>query len=189
MKYLTLVLFIVFMVPLGCNNDDCGQGGGSQYTDVTGLDGQNLRLQGDRYRDATPLADEARVTFDQYALKILPTVEYTSEWADATGHWPGAAYACSPRPPQSTETITDIAVVSNTAYQQANSDKVIAAGDRLNNIIKIYDYYSGRIVGLADFLVDDDLKASEDGFLLQLTAPSGSGDHTAIYRAVHTRQR
>ena len=171
------------MVPLGCNTDDCGQGGGPRYTDVTGLDGQNLRLQGDNYRDVAPLVAEERVAFEAYALQISPTVEYTNERADATGHWLGTAYACSPLPPQPIETIADIAVFSNAAYQQANSDKVIAAGERLNNIIKIYDYYSGRIVGLADFLIDEDLKASSDGFLLQLTsAPAQEAMHQLSVR-------
>lgn len=171
MKYLTFALLVILMVPLACNDDDynCGKNT-PRYTDITGLDGQNLRLQGDNYRDVTPLADEERVTFDQYALRVVPTVEYTDQQANATGRWFGAAYACSPLPPQPIETIADIAVFSNAAYQQANSNKVIAAGERLNNIIKIYDYYSGRIVGLADFLIDEDLAAFEDGFLLQLTA-------------------
>lgn len=170
MKYLSLAVILVLMVPLGCNNDDCGGSGGPQYTDVIGLNGQNLRLPGDNYRDTTPLAGEARVAFDEYALQIFPMVAYTNEQANATRHWFGAAYACSPIPPQPIETIADIAVTSNAVYPQADSDKIIAAGERLNNIIKIYDYYSGRIVGLADFLLDDDLEASEDGFLLQLTA-------------------
>ena len=181
MKLLRLMFLLVFLFPVGCNDDDCGSEV-PRYMDVTGLTGRSARLLADNYRDVDSLAAQVRVSFEQYALQLFPTVEFTNQRAEVSGGWGGTAYACDPVPPQPFESVADIAVFSNAVYQQASSDKVIAAGERLNNIVKIYDYYSGRIVGLPDFLLDEHL-ASDSGFLLQLTAaPAQEATHAFTVR-------
>ncbi len=183
MNLLKPMLLLMLLFPVGCDNDDLNCGNGvPRYTDVIGITGYNARLLTDNYRKLDSLAAQAQATFAQYALQLSPTVELTDQRAEITGGWGNAAYACDPVPPKPFETITDIALFSNTAYEQASSDKVIAAGERLNDIVKIYDYYSGRIVGLPDFLLDEPL-AGEEGFLLQLTtAPAQETIHTFTVR-------
>ena len=181
MKFLKPILLIPLLLPVGCDDDDCG-GLGFSYIDITGITGQNVRLPDDNYRNEETLPDQASVSFETYALRIIPTAEYTNQRAEITGSWGGRAYACSPALPEPTEKIADIAVFSNTAYEQFSSDRVIAAGERLNNIIKVYDRWSGRIVGLPDFLLDAP-SASDFGFLLQLTtAPAQEATHTFMVR-------
>ena len=80
------------------------------------------------YRNAETLPDSAGVSFDQYALAIYPTTEVISKVnAPALGGM-SAAYACSPPHPEPSELVVDIAVFSNTDFQQASSGKVLVAG-------------------------------------------------------------
>lgn len=182
MKLLRLMFLLIFLFPVGCNDDDCGSDV-PRYLDVTKLTGRSVQLLTDNYHDVDSLAAQARVSFEQYALQLFPTVEFTNQRAEVTGRWGSAAYACDPVPPQPFESVVDIAVFSNAAYQQASSD-VIAAGERLNSIVKIYDYYRDRIVGLPDFLMDRQF-ASDFGFLLQFTtAPAQATTHAFTVRYV-----
>lgn len=181
MRILRAAFLVTLMLPVGCSKtDDCGSA--PSYINIIGITGQNVRLSGDSYRNEEPLPDEASVSFATYALRIIPTAEYTNQRAEMSGRWGNTVYACSPALPEPTDTVADIAVFSNTAYQQANSSKVIAPGERLNNIVKIYDRWSGRITGLPDFLLDERL-ASDYGFLLQFTAaPAEEATHTFTVR-------
>ncbi len=109
-------------------------------------------------------------------------VEYTDQRAEALGSWLGTAYACDPALPAPTEVIADITVSSNAAYPQSDSDQVLAAGERLNSIVKIYSYRGSRMMDLPDFLLDKPL-TGEEGFLLQLTtAPAQETIHTFTVR-------
>ena len=181
MKSFKAVFLLVLLLPVGCGKtDDCGSA--PLYVDLTGITGQNVRVSTDNYRNPVLLPDQSSVSYENYALQVIPKVEYNDQRAEALGSWFGTAYACSPALPEPTEVIADIALFSNAAYQQASSDKIIAAGERLNNIVKTYDYRSGRIVGLPDFLLDKPL-AAEEGFLLQFTtAPTREATHTLTVR-------
>lgn len=163
---------------MGCYENDCGET--SSFTNITGLSGVNLRLGGEGYFNTDTLDEGAEVEYHQYALKLFPEVTYYS-YQEKEQQNPGffsAAYGCSPLPPQPSEEIADIAIFSNVDYIQASSSKILAAGDTLNGIFEIYDYYSGRIVGLPDFLIDEDLKASDQGFILQpASAPASPQSH------------
>ncbi len=172
---------VAFLFPFGCNDDDCGSDV-PRYLDVTGLTGHPMRLLTDNYRDTDSLATQARVSYEQYALQLFPVVEYTNQRAEVFGSWGGTAYACDPVPPQPFESVADITVSSNAAYPQAGSDQVIAAGERLNSIVKIYSYRGSRMMDLPDFLLDKPL-AAEEGFLLQFTtAPTQEATHTLTVR-------
>lgn len=175
------MFLLVLLLPVGCGRtDDCGSA--PLYVDLTGITGRNVRISTDNYQNPVLLLDQSSVSYENYALQVIPTVEYTDQRAEALGSWLGTAYACDPALPEPTEKIADVAVFSNTAYEQFSSDRVIAAGERLNNIIKVYDQWSGRIVGLPDFLLDAP-SASDFGFLLQLTtAPAQEATHTFMVR-------
>jgi len=163
----------------GCDfGEDCGSATTSFY-DVTGLSGQNMQLNDRGYRNAETLADSAAVQFDKYAIAVYPSVETVSLKESQPTYWLPAAYACSPLPPQPIELVTDIAVFSDTDVQQADSDKVLAAGDTLNSLFEIYDLYSGNITGLITFLDrEKEIGASADGFFLTLVSqPKESATH------------
>jgi hypothetical protein len=180
------VLSVLLVVPWGCNTDDCGDLGGPQYFDITDVALTNVRLIEDGYSIEENLAANSSTPYQRFGLHLMPVVEYTSmENPNLNSGFFPAAYACSPAPPQPSEEIADIAIFSNADYVQANSTRVIAAGDTLNALFTIYDRYSGRIVGLPDFLVDEHLKASDAGFILQPAAmPAAEQTHefTVHYR-------
>lgn len=184
-KILNLGWMSCLLLLIGCYENDCG--GSSSFVDITGLAGTNLQLNGDGYFNVDTLHGGAEVQAYHYGLKLSPEATYYSyqeRKPNIPGLFPGA-YACSPLPPQPSEEIADIAIFSTTDYVQANSSKVLAAGDTLNSIFNIYDYYSGRIVGLVDFLIDEELKASEQGFIVQpAVAPASPQIHqlTVHYR-------
>lgn len=185
MKLLKLTFLLVFLLPIGCNVDDdldCGNGS-PPYANITGLTGQNVRLLDDRYRNKASLTDDEVVSFEEYALEVSPTAEYTDDRrAETSGSWIGAAYACSPVPFVPTEKVTDLAVFSNNPYEQANGDEAIAPGERLNDIIEIYDQWNGYVTGLPEFIPRENF-AYEAGFLLQFTAaPAREITHTFTVR-------
>ncbi len=184
MKLLKLIFLLALLFPIGCNVDDdldCGSSN-PPYVDITGVSGQNVRLLDERYRNRAPLTDEELVGFGEYALEISPVAEYTEQRSETSGSWIGATYACSPVPFVPTEKIADIAVLSSTPYEQANGHETIAPGERLNDIIEIYDQWSGHVAGLPDFLLREQF-AYEAGFLLQFTAaPAQEATHTFTVR-------
>ncbi len=173
MKLFKVVVFTVILLTggWGCElDDDCGSATNSFY-DVTGLSGQNMQLNDRGYRNAELLPDSAEVRFDQYAISVYPETEPISLKDTPVSGSGFAAYACSPEPPQPTELVTDIAVFSDTDFQQAESDKILAAGDTLNSLFEIYDLYSGNITGLITFLDrEKEIGASADGFFLTLVS-------------------
>lgn len=175
-------LTMLLILNVGCfDGDDCGSFK-EQLIDVEGISGANVAL-GNSYSNFITLGERATVVYTEFGIRATPEATYRSETAQVTGGF--QAYACSPAAPQPSEEIADIAVFSTADYTQATSSKVIAAGDTLNSIIKIYEPYSGRIVGLPDLLVDEDLMASDDPFTLQLvSAPREATEHqfTVHYR-------
>lgn len=170
----------------GCNTDDCGDLSGPQYFDVTEISMTNVRLIENGYSIEENLTANAAVLYHRFGLHLMPVVDYVSmENKNPNAGFFPAAYACSPIPPQPTEEIADIAIFSNADYVQDNSTRVIAAGDTLNALFNIYDRYSGRIVGLPDFLVDEHLKASDEGLILQpavMPAAEQTHEFTVHYR-------
>lgn len=161
-------LLAVLMSLAACNHDDCGGLGGATYIDITSIAGSLVYFPDSEGYDADTLDTSLSIPYDQLGLRVSPQSTYFSaRQATPKGSWFGTAYACSPALPQPSEEIAGITVFSDADYRQASSSKVIAAGDTLNPVFEIYDYYSGRIVGLPDFLVDDGLKASDQGFVLR----------------------
>ncbi len=181
-----VVLLLSLLFGGSCQQNDCGRGGPS-HVNITGLTGANLLLETENYYSRDALPATTAVTYYNYGLQVTPQATYFSyqpQTKPRAGFFP-AAYACSPVPPQPSEEIADIAVFSQADYRQANSTKVLAAGDTLNAVFEIYDYHSGRIVGLPDFLVDEKLAASETGFVLRpIVAPADPQAHqfTLHYR-------
>ncbi len=180
-------LLCFLLVALGCTENDCG-GFERQNTNITDMEGYSIRYESDNYTATTPLEANAEIAYGQYGIAVNPVVEYYSHTINRNlvffSLFP-AAYACSPPPPQPSEEIADIAIFSNNDYRQAGSSKVIVAGDTLNSLFNVYDYYSGRIVGLPDFLIDEGLQASDLGMVLRLVVPPVSAEQyqfTVHYR-------
>lgn len=155
------------LMMLGCAETDCGEGPG--YINITGIQGKNVQFQGEGYTLMEPLSENSQILYSQYGLSVQPEATYYNVTVQVRPSFSffSAAYACDPPTPQPSEEIADIAIVSSADYVQASSSKVLAAGDTLNSIFIIYDYHSGRIVGLPDFLIDVKLKASDAGFILR----------------------
>lgn len=161
---------VLLLLLAACTDEnDCGDVGGNSYTNITGLTGSAVHFNNAGYYGFETLKDSSAVMYGNFGLRLLPEVEYYAlqKQKMPKGSWFSAAYACSPMPPRPSEKIADITVFSHADYVQGSSSKVLAAGDTLNSVFEIYDYYSGRIVGLPDFLADDDLMASEEGFVLR----------------------
>jgi hypothetical protein len=180
-KVLCIALTILLLLNIGCLDDGTDCGSAPQYIDIQGISGDNVAI-GNSFSDFITIGSGITLTYSEFGIRAIPEVTYQSQAALKGGF---RAYACSPPPPQPTEEIAEIAVFSLADYAQASSSKVFAAGDTLNALFKIYDSYSGRIVGLPDFLVDDDLAAANQPFTLQLTAaPQESTEHqfTVHYR-------
>lgn len=185
-KVLGAVLSIMLIMPWGCDTNDCGDLGETQYYQITDIALANVRLIEGGYSIEENIAAQTEITYDRYGIHLMPLSEKTERLSQklSAGFF-HSAYACSPEPPQPTEEIADIAIFSNADYVQANSSKVLAAGDTLNSIFNIYDFYSGRIVGLNDFLIDENLEASNEGIILQpSSAPAQAQSHefTVHYR-------
>lgn len=166
-QILRIALISFLLLNISCLDDgtDCSSSG-SQYIDVQGVSGTNVAI-GNSFSDFILLGEGIAVSYLEFGIRATPDVVYNSEIASYGGF---NAYACSPIPPQPTEKISEIAVFSSAKYAQLTSSKVFAAGDALNAIFKIYEPYSGRIVGLPDFFVGDSPVASDQSFTLQLTA-------------------
>jgi len=183
MKFIfRIVLTTILLLNIGCLDDgtDCGSLG-NRYLDIEGISGTNIAI-GSSFSDFITIGSGITLTYSEFGIRATPEAVYEIQAALEGGF---RAYACSPTPPQPTEEIAEITVFSSTSYVQASSSKVYAAGDTLNAIFKIYDSYSGRIVGLPDFLVDDNLAAADLPFTLQLTvAPQQTVEHqfTVHYR-------
>ncbi len=170
---------------IGCDlTDDCGSSSPSFY-EVNGLTVQNRQLNDQGYRNAETLPNNAEVTFDQYALSVYPTTKMLS-MENKFGSGGSVAFACSPVPPKPSENVVDMAVFSNADFQQATSDKVLMAGDTLNSLFQIADFYSGEITGLTSFLKrQEPIAASDEGFfLILLSQPKVAETHqfTVHYR-------
>ncbi len=185
---LKISLSLLLIMPWGCNTDDCGDlSGGPGYYNITGFAVANVRLLEGGYSVEENITANSSIPYHRYGLSLQPVVEYVSmqkERKPSLNIFP-AAYACSPAPPQPTEKIADIAIFSNADYVQANSTKVIAAGDTLNAVFNIYDRYSGRIVGLPDFLVDENVMASDEWIIFQPSSPPAEAqthEFTVHYR-------
>jgi hypothetical protein len=165
--------------------DDCGPFP-TTYYDITGLTSQNKQLNDRGYRNAETLPDSAEVSFDQYALAIYPATEVISRANPSALGGSFAAYACSPPQPEPSELVEEIAIFSDTDFQQASSDKVLAAGDTLNGLFQIADFYSGKITGLTTFLErEKEIAATGEGFfLILLSQPKEAATHrfTLHYR-------
>lgn len=183
MKFiLRIALTWVLLLNIGCLDDgtDCGSLD-ERYLDIVGINGTNVAV-GNSFSNFITLGSGITLTYSEFGIRAIPEAVYKSQIASEGGF---RAYACSPAPPQPTEEIADIAVFSSADYIQAYSSKIFTAGDTLNALFKIYESYSGRIVGLPDFLVDDNLAAADQPFTLQLTAaPQESTEHqfTVHYR-------
>lgn len=175
-------LTLLLLLNIGCFDDGgCGSFN-NQFIDIKEVSGTNVAL-GSSYSAFVELGEGATVTYTEFGIRAIPEVTYQSEMAEVSGGY--NAYACSPVAPQPTEEIAEIVVFSAAPYAQSSSSKVFAAGDTLNTIIKIYEPYSGRIVGLPDLFMDDDVMASDYPFTLQLTsAPQEPTEHqfTIHYR-------
>ena len=177
-----IILTMVLLLNISCLDDgtDCGSLN-NQYIDIVGISGTNVAIGGS-FSNFITVGSGITLTYSEFGIRAVPEVVYESQTAREGGF---RAYACSPVPPQPSEEITEIAVFSSADYSQGSSNKVYSAGDTLNAIVKIYEPYSGRIVGLSDFLKDDDLAAADEPFTLQLTsAPQESTEHqfTVHYR-------
>ena len=183
MKFvLRIALITILLLNISCLDDgtDCGPLG-NQSLDIVGISGTNVAI-GNSFSDFITIGSGITLTYSEFGIRAIPEATYQNQAALEGGF---QAYACSPAPPQPTEEIAEIAVFSSADYVQASSNKVFTAGDTLNTLFKIYDTYSGRIVGLPDFLVEDDLVAADEPFTLQLTVtPQESTEHqfTVHYR-------
>lgn len=181
---LKLMLSTALIIPWSCVEDDCG-GLQNQKINTVGITVNNTLLLEGGYSIEKQLVAEEKVSYKRFGLQVLPEVAYLSMVKDKLkSSFISAAYACSPMS-VSTEEIQDIAIFSDEDYIQKNSQKVVVAGDTLNSLFNIYDYNSGRIVGLPDFLIDKGLEASEEGFILQpAVAPEQEQKHefTIHYR-------
>ena len=183
----TTVLTVIFLSGgWGCEwGDNCGPFS-TTYYDVTGLTGQNKQLNDQGYRNAEILPDSGEVSFDQYALAIYPATEVISRVSTPAFGGSSAAYACSPPQPEPSELVEEIAIFSDIDFQQASSDKVLAAGDTLNGLFQIADFYSGKITGLTTFLErEKEIAATDEGFfLILLSQPKEATTHrfTVHYR-------
>nr|WKN38507.1 hypothetical protein K4G66_07300 [Tunicatimonas sp. TK19036] len=179
---LRVSLTLLLLLNVGCSGgDDCGSFK-EQFVDIEGLTGANVALGGS-YSNFVELGEGATVAYTEFGIRAMPETTYRSETAEVSGGF--QAFACSPPAPQPSEEIADIAVFSSSPYAQASSSKVFAAGDTLNSIIKIYEPYSGRIVGLPDLFMDENLMASDYPFTLQLVSePREAAEHqfTVHYR-------
>ncbi len=178
---LRIILTLVLLLNISCLDDglDCGSIN-NEYINIVGIGGTNVAIGGS-FSNFITVGVGITLTYSEFGIRAVPEAAYESQATIVGGF---RAYACSPLL-QPTEEIAEIAVFSSADYAQVASSKVYAAGDTLNAIIKIYEPYSGRIVGLPDFLVDDDLAAADDPFTLQLTsAPRESANHqfTVHYR-------
>lgn len=173
------VLTGLMVVPWGCEPYECGDTE-QTYLDIQGIEASNVRLLEDGFSVMESLEPESRVAYNEYGIQLLPqAAEIFRDKIANTAGFIASAYACSPPTPQPSEEIAEIAIFSDTNYSQANSNRIITAGDTLNALFTIYDTYSGRIVGLPDFLVDDDLGASNQGiFLRPEVAPANPQTHT-----------
>ncbi len=165
-KVLSFALTVLLLFNISCFNNGTDCGFTPQVINIQGISGSSVAV-GNSFSNFVPLGEGATVSYSEFGIRATPEATYSSEIASVGGF---QAFACSPPPPQPTEEIAEITVFSSSDYVQNLSNKVFAAGDTLNAIIKIYEPYSGRIVGLPDFLVDDDLAASDETFTLQITA-------------------
>jgi hypothetical protein len=179
------ILTGMLFIPWGCEFNECGDFE-QTYLNIQGIEANNVRLIEDGFSVMENLDAEARITYHLYGIQLLPqAAEVVLDKAVSTGSLVSAAYACSPPPAQPSEEIAEIAIFSNASYGQANSSRMVAAGDTLNAVFSIYDTYSGRIVGLPDFLIDDDLGASDQRIILRPeVAPAEAQTHafTVHYR-------
>jgi hypothetical protein len=169
---LKTTLLILLLLPWGCSFDDCGDFT-RRYVDITGLEGSNVLLLEGGYSIVEDLSPGTEVIYHQYGINLLPRAVFPESLTRAGFSFTPGAYACSPPTPQPSEQISDLAIFSDADYMQAGSNRSISAGDTLNAVFNIYDYYSGRIVGLPDFLMDEDIAASEQGIILQPSAAPG----------------
>lgn len=178
-------LSLVFLLPWSCSFDECGELE-QKYTNITGISASNVLLIEDGYTINEPLEAAGSVEYHRYGIHVVPVTELLSQrHIQSASGFTSAAFACSPAPPMPSEVIADIVIFSDKDFMQANSSRVISAGDTLNSVFTIYDYYSGRIVGLTDFLMDEGIAASDQGFILQpAAAPAEAQQHefTVHYR-------
>jgi len=173
------LLTSLMVVPWGCELYECGDTE-QTYLNIQGIEASNVRLLEDGFSVMERLEPETRIEYHLYGIQLSPQAEevFRDKIASTSG-FVSSAFACSPPTPQPSEEIAEIVIFSDANYIQANSNRIIAAGDTLNALFTIYDTYSGRIVGLPDFLVDDDLGASNQGiFLRPEVAPANPQTHT-----------
>lgn len=179
-KYQKIGLLTSMLVfPWGCEFNECGDFE-QTYINIQGLEANNVRLLEDGFSVMESLPPETSIAYDLYGIQLHPrAAEVIYDEVAKKGGFIPAAYACSPPPPQPSEEIADIAIFSDANYSQASSNREVAAGDTLNALFTIYDTHSGRIVGLPDFLIDNDLGASDqDIFLRPQVAPAEARTHT-----------
>jgi hypothetical protein len=179
------ILTGLMVVPWGCELYECGDTE-QIYLDIQAIEAKNVRLLEDGFSVTKSLEPESRIVYNIYGIQLLPqAMEVFRDKIACTAGFVSSAYACSPPTPQPSEEIAEITIFSDANFSQANSNRMITAGDTLNTLFTIYDTYSGRIVGLPDFLVDDDLGASNQGIFLRLeVAPAEPQTHNF---AVHYR--
>ncbi len=185
-----IAILPLLMLNIGCElGDDCGPFPETAYR-VTGITTDNVQLNNRGYRNASSIPDSTLLPFNEFALAVYPETERVS-----TNTFPvpslftgfsHPAYACSPPAPTPTENVSEITVFSNTDYQQQDSNTILYAGDTLNGIFQIVDFYSGNITGLATFLkISKQIPASDEGFfLVPLARPRQETTHrfTVHYR-------
>jgi len=172
------IMTSIMVLPWGCEFNECGDFE-QTYFNIQGLEAANVRLLEDGFSVMESLPPETSIAYDLYGIQLLPrAAEVIYDEVAKTGGFIPSAYACSSPPPQPSEEIADIAIFSDASYSQASSNREIVAGDTLNALFTIYDLHSGRIVGLPDFLIDDDLGASDQGlFLRPQVAPAEARTH------------
>ena len=163
------LVLVALQVPIACDPDDCGDLT-PRYSTITSMSAtigmqENATLTFDNLPDT--LAAESTVV----SVRV-DTVIYFSTIHPTYGSW-GAAFACSPVPPQPTQRISGIEIIASRSLVVGGAD--YPSGEDLSSLFLVVNYSCGSTTqcGISDFIRDQNERsfifgAEGEYLLLQL---------------------
>jgi hypothetical protein len=153
----TLATFGLFafmaMLPISCGlvcTDSCGCGPQPVASDFRILSFNMMTLDS----NGTEISSETFLPFDQVRKVFgVDNFEMLATSESTFSGFPGFAFACSPLPPKSIESLIDLKIY-NTKEVEFEDGTIFKVGDILNDYFEMSTYFSSDAKSISDFLMD-----------------------------------
>lgn len=164
-SFATGFLFLVLaLLPISCDlvcNNSCGCGSQTQANDFKIISFEMLTININGEELNSEISQPYNQVFKSFKIKDIETVATV----ESSIGIPGVAFACSPPPLRSQETLSELNIF-NTKEVTLGDGTVIKVGDNLNDLFEINYFFVSDTKPIEEFLSENKVIYLDDYFKL-----------------------